>query len=326
MAQDRRYLKRGFTLIELLVVIAIIALLIALLLPAVQMAREAARRTECRNNLKQIGLAFHNYHDVHLTLPAGVFFSDISGTGSDFRNGFAWGALILPHFEQATVYNTIDFESIVEDGDQAPSGMRSIGNAAAVATKIPGFRCPSDQGLDQRTRTTAAGAHVLLTQGTSNYLGNWGPNSPGAMLSATHRGLLGFNSKVRLRDVKDGTSQTFLAGEHSLSCGTTFWAGMPIALGNPNDVLGGVLLNNNPAACVDPDSVGEGGSDSRPANSSGGHFGSVHTGGCHMLLCDGAVRFINENIDSNAAVTSGSNMRQFQRLLHRNDGQTVDEF
>ena len=125
---------RGFTLIELLVVIAIIAVLIALLLPAVQQAREAARRTQCKNNLKQIGLALHNYHDNFSALPPGWI--GVTGTVTDVygMNGWGWGSKILPQIDQANLYNTMNFSVKME----------SPANALARVVPLAAFRCASD--------------------------------------------------------------------------------------------------------------------------------------------------------------------------------------
>ncbi len=132
MRPSRRSI-RGFTLIELLVVIAIIAILIALLLPAVQQAREAARRTQCKNNMRQIGLAFHNYHDTHQRFPQPSMIGLSVSTGLVMRSGSSWCTMLLPYIEQANVY--AQYNSSMSPYDAA--------NAAAVQTVIPGFMCPS---------------------------------------------------------------------------------------------------------------------------------------------------------------------------------------
>ena len=118
--------KKGFTLIELLVVIAIIAILIALLLPAVQQAREAARRTQCKNNLKQVGLALHNYHDVALSFPIGSNASNTNSNG-DGHWGVSWWARILPYADQAPLYNTLQFEG------NHPGWTHDTGNDGGIA-------------------------------------------------------------------------------------------------------------------------------------------------------------------------------------------------
>jgi len=163
--------RRAFTLIELLVVIAIIAILIALLLPAVQQAREAARRTQCRNHLKQIGLALHNYHDTHLTFPASVYSSGRSPSGGLVTNVTGW-IMLLPFLDQAPLYNQFDFNHATgtyDGGGNCPDSSlfpvsggtptKSLAgtdagitaNVALGSTIIPVFFCPSDPGTQKST-------------------------------------------------------------------------------------------------------------------------------------------------------------------------------
>ncbi|MDQ3331057.1 MAG: DUF1559 domain-containing protein, partial [Planctomycetota bacterium] len=163
--------RLGFTLIELLVVIAIIAVLIALLLPAVQQAREAARRSQCLNNLKQIGLALHNYHDTHLAFPPGWIGADQVTGAHDVEgmNGFGWGTMVLPYVEQNNLYQQFRFPlSIVDDVVGPPT------NKSLLATKIPVFECPSDPHENTWEIEPEGGGAPIATLGVANYVGLFG--------------------------------------------------------------------------------------------------------------------------------------------------------
>jgi prepilin-type N-terminal cleavage/methylation domain-containing protein len=224
--------KKGFTLIELLVVIAIIAILIALLLPAVQQAREAARRSQCKNNLKQIGLALMNYHDVARTLPPGVIHAN---GGVTLGNNFGWLTQCLPFFDQAPLFKKLDSKLAMNNAGAGTVTAPTAGSNAALNDAIlTAARCPSDVGDDQLDDAT------LGVVGTSNYVGNFGvgtividstgggiaPNNTaaGTPLHPRHlQGILGPNSKVRIRDVKDGMSNVILAGERRMPRNCAPW-------------------------------------------------------------------------------------------------------
>ena len=200
--------RRAFTLIELLVVIAIIAVLIGLLVPAVQKVREAAARTQCRNNLKQIGLALHNYHDRNKRLPPG-YVSAVAADNSDLGPGWGWAAQILPDLEQAPLLRQINFTADIG----------ATVNAAPRVVSLPIFLCPSDNGPPT---FTASGTNATIAFG--NYVGMFGTDEitddPGAGNGIFYR-----NSKVRLTDITDGTSNTLMVGERSSNLALSSWTG-----------------------------------------------------------------------------------------------------
>jgi prepilin-type N-terminal cleavage/methylation domain-containing protein len=324
--------RRAFTLIELLVVIAIIAILIALLLPAVQQAREAARRTQCRNNLKQVGLALHNYHDAFNLLPFGSQAPGHMGTiaGATVKNIMGWIPL-LPYFDQAPLFNTIDPTRAM--GTWNPAGGVLAGgatilpaNAAAGATKLNALLCPSDDGPQfyangDGTYGCAPGSPAYRSSyGFSVQRAMTWDNSAGNLWvneNRDTRSMFGISSNSNFRDVRDGLSNTVAISETTLDVYdgvAPSWAcaqhvGLGIQFADPANIN----INNwyccawatPPNAQFRPGRLGEWGSP-----------GSVHTGGMHVLLGDGSVRFISENI---ATITR-------QRLGYIADGQTLGEF
>ena len=283
--------RRGFTLIELLVVIAIIAVLIALLLPAVQQAREAARRTQCKNNLKQIGLALHNYHDLFKTFPPGyISVDETTGqmTPVDGGSGAGWALLILPQVDQAPLYNRFNLNLRITDPVNAP----------LIKTVMPAFVCPSDSAPSPTWMLHEEGnpTNVLAELATANYVATFGTvslddceNPPGtAPVSAQGQcvgnGSIYHNSRVKMRDFMDGTSNTVFVGERRTREENDWWstwAGM---------VAGGEEAGQRVLGCLDH----------RP-NHPATHFddyGSLHVGGTQFLMADGHVRFMSENIDT----------------------------
>jgi prepilin-type N-terminal cleavage/methylation domain-containing protein/prepilin-type processing-associated H-X9-DG protein len=283
--------RSAFTLIELLVVIAIIAVLIALLLPAVQQAREAARRSQCKNNMKQIGLALHNYHDQANTFPPGYI-----GANTTTLLGWSWATMLLPHLDQAPLYNSLVFTT-----SPATAAGTQYNNQQAP---LPAYRCPSDNGPPTITFPTAqtasatAGSSLIATTmnqpfSRSNYAGVYGT----ATLAYTAgNGTFWENSKRNFRDFTDGTSNTIVVGERrspgtvngNAVGGDTMWVcatGQTTTQGMAY-VLGDVLYKMNAQATGNIEA-----------------FGSLHSGGAHFLMGDGAVRFISENISTGATGT-----------------------
>jgi len=265
--------RRGFTLVELLVVIAIIGVLIALLLPAVQQAREAARRMQCSNNLKQIGLGLHNYHDTHLGFPIGAVKHSHFGDGWDPT---IWSAFLLPYIEQKAVYDELKLEWAANNWefDRTANG---IG-----ATILDAFVCPSDPGPAKQQEFNAEMAK-------SNYKGCVGNVLPGDndYDKSSFTGMFGTNFSRRMRDVTDGTSNTICVGEtdsakNLTSRFATCWVG--------TDYVGY------------PDRAFSPTDDAYPINKNGGTrpdraYGSFHPGGALFLLVDGSVSFLPETID-----------------------------
>lgn len=295
-----KQLRRGFTLIELLVVIAVISILVALLLPAVQQAREAARRAACKNQLKQIGLALHNYHEIHKTFPPGYIQDDLDDA---FRHtGLAWGAMILPQLEQTPLYKTLDF-----------------GSPTLPQVALSGWQCPSDPkipGLAAWNNATwgMGGVPPMMRlqdnyigfAAKASYVGNYGTID---LDLRRGDGIVFGNSSVRLRDLTDGTSVTFAVGERAMEAGPATWAGVHYNLTT-------AMVGSTSAAANDGHFV-LGTTHAGLPNKSDGHgFSSAHVGGLHMLLNDGAVRFISEHLDAGIWHSLGS----------RFDGGSVGDF
>ncbi len=334
--------RTGFTLIELLVVIAIIAILIALLLPAVQQAREAARRTQCRNNLKQLGLAFHNYHDTHNMFPPGSVVRVQETHYSTF-----W-AHILPFLELAPVYNQLNFNA---SGSTFYLYGSTVNWQALNGTRIPANMCPSSPLPEMKSSAPPAGP---LNAQLGSYIGIRGANDHRTTDQTASRGpvskggLLYHNSNSRMRDVTDGTTNTMILGEQSDyskdSAGTRVdvRTGDSIWLGNqstPADVNGDGtygLINGSPGGsvafrCMNLTTIHHqvpinaktvvsatagSGTPVSSAQNCNTPLISPHSGGVNILLADGSVRFLSENIQ----------MQTVRNLANKDDGNVMGEF
>ena len=325
---DRR---RGFTLIELLVVIAIIAILIALLLPAVQQAREAARRSQCKNNLKQIGLAMHNYHDVHKMFPpcyvvptnsqgsANHTTANIGSNAANFHPAWGWGTFLLPYLDETALYNATG----------AGEGSLILDHRDEFRTILTQFMCPSDDGepLDSNSnwnRQAVDSWHAAK----SNYVVANDHETQTRGLDAT--GIFWENSNCMIRDIFDGTSNTILAGERRYHVEDNVFR-TQVSVGCWAGTIEG-YSDGSGAWCRDLAGTGKRGINQMVWNYTSGPddwefsraFSSQHEGGAHFLLADGSVRFISENIDHSVGGSTPNSL--FEYLIAKNDRQVVGEF
>jgi prepilin-type N-terminal cleavage/methylation domain-containing protein/prepilin-type processing-associated H-X9-DG protein len=286
--------RGGFTLVELLVVIAIIGVLVALLLPAVQAAREAARGSQCKNNLKQLGLALHNYHDCVGRLPPGWLANQPAGVP-----GWGWSAALLPYLEQRNLDDSIRRHLPIADAS----------NQQARETSIPTLLCHSDPhpkvftifggaGIGDEEEAFAGNIDAgtpLFRMARSNYVGMFGiseiDDSP-----AAGEGTFFFLSRTRFAEVTDGLSNTLVVGERYAKQGNPVWSGV---VQGANEAMARVVgvgdhVPNDPHHHFDD-------------------FASYHPGGVHFLYGDGSVQRINNQID----------LRAYQALCTRSGGETA---
>ncbi len=308
--------RSGFTLIELLVVIAIIAILVALLLPAVQQAREAARRTSCKNQLKQLGLAMHNYHDVTGCLPIGAmaFVENVGGTPTTRggTSGYVWVRYILPYIEQSAMYDAYNETIEYHAGT----------NVALIRTNIPVLLCPSDTAT--RTWNNAPNYNYAVNYGNTSVARTTPLNGVNYGRAPFHYSGSTTGVCYKMRDMSDGTSNTLLMAE--------------VRQGPLNSDLRGLVwygphtgfTTHYPPNATQPDYLASGfcqtasseygmpcqaesTADGRPTNFSSR---SKHTGGVQVTLGDASVRFISNNIDINT----------WRNLSTMQDGKVLGEF
>ncbi|WP_417389991.1 DUF1559 domain-containing protein [Gimesia sp.] len=326
-------LKKGFTLIELLVVIAIIAILIALLLPAVQQAREAARRSTCKNNLKQLGLAFHNYHDTHNCFPFSWF---VDPTNPSNPKAGVYGVMLLPNIDQANLYNL--WNSSYPAFNELAAIPAVAQNLTVIATPVPVFMCPSaPEATKHDYDLSSAGFPLTYTAARTDYCPASGVRGDyssiaytGHPAASSRSGMLNdvgpssSNTTTRMRDIIDGSSNTVLLGERlggtNIYSGTTKNTALSTAYGPTNGGGWGDLLNGEhwyQGSLRDGTDGGNGGPCAiNCTNGRSAGFLSFHVGGAHFLLGDGAVRFISANIGGYT----------FASLTTRAGGETLGEF
>ncbi len=290
--------RRGFTLIELLVVIAIIAVLVAILLPAVQQAREAARASQCRNNLKQLGIALHNYHEVAFQFPP-MFYWDPAGNAPSW----GWTVSLLPYVELPGTYNILTPDTVTLAQAMADPTRRAV-----AQKRIAVYRCPTDNGPDLTIQPIAG----QMTS-RSNYpaVNGTGPRT----YHSNQAGMFGRrNQGVSIRDVTDGTTNALMVGEratyfsgNTVDC-YTHWVG---------------VCEGNMDASGYKGALEVGGSTGYHINTVASvnwmyrsWFSSLHRGGSHFVLGDGSVRFVSENID----------FTLYKNLSSIADGKIVGEF
>jgi len=331
--------RRGFTLIELLVVIAIIAVLVAMLLPAVQQAREAARRTQCKNNLKQMGLALQNYHDVQGVHPPALLNSGrynsatYYSSGNMVKNTTGW-AMLLAFFDQEAAYNEYNFN--VCSSMDSPYGLTVSGadtiNAPVLQSRLSVLECPSDPAAGD-TSTYAAGttsfysrrearrtSYLFATGAFTDYDIPWALNS-----GDVRRGLFGNNGAARMQDIVDGTSNTIAIGESRSGDRYKTDANYgPWGLTGAHTCCHGYVPTSSTSsvttATAAPYAASYRINAQYPGDAAGRSyawtFGSGHAGGANFLLADGSTRFISDVID----------YRMFALLNYINDGQEVSNF
>jgi prepilin-type N-terminal cleavage/methylation domain-containing protein/prepilin-type processing-associated H-X9-DG protein len=306
--------RPGFTLIELLVVIAIISILIGLLLPAVQKVREAAARMACTNNLKQIGLACHNYHDANSALPPGyratAFYAD---GATDTSPGWGWAAYLLPYVEQDNLYRQIDFTQPVQ-------------NSPAARTLVKVYLCPSDLTPAAAFAVPDAFGVPVAQAAPCSYAacvgGDESDTTGPAGLGVFYR-----NSRTRFTDITDGTSTTILVGERAWANAEGVWAGAV-----PNGVCLRGRSNPNPgsAAASMPAAtlvLGHSHLNNATSDTDSGldDFSSRHPGGSNFLFGDGSVRFVR-SIPADTLTGYTPDGLIFQAMGTRANGEAIQDF
>ena len=281
--------ENGFTLIELLVVIAIIAVLIALLLPAVQQAREAARRTQCRNNLHQIGLALHNYHDTHGCFPPLAIGHNLGGVDntcwSNYGNYWGWIPMVLPFLDETAIYNACNFSQDCWNATANTTAKRQTLSQLACPS-LPSWPPTPASNPSQYTASSYKACHGTHEQCRARTPSCGG----GSNCSQTTKGMFLNGMSHRIRDIRDGTSQSIAVGEHSWYLMEAVWD--RVGLPDTNIRSGWEYGSATAAGAWYPM-----GTDPTTWGAVMFVFSSEHEGGAFFLFGDGQVRFLSENID-----------------------------
>jgi prepilin-type processing-associated H-X9-DG protein/prepilin-type N-terminal cleavage/methylation domain-containing protein len=295
--------RRGFSLIELLTVIATVGVLCALLLPAVQGAREAERRVRCGNNLRQMGIALHNYHDALGSFPMG-YVAARNQAATVTSPGWGWAALILPQLDQRPLFGSANFSLPVE----------SMANATSRATAIGVYICPSDRDSGNYTIVRDSGSPIGVFQSNS-YAACFGAGLEIDDVPDRGNGLFFRNGVVRLADVRDGTGSTIAIGERGACLVKTPWIGAPEGGTSSLDAT-------STLSAAAYGSTGRGGElvvahagnvNLNASGTSPDDFYSPHTGGANFLFADGSARFVKQTI----------NLHVYRALCTRNGGEIL---
>lgn len=312
LSAEAAWCRAAFTLIELLVVIAIIGTLIGLLLPAVQKVREAAARMSCQNNLKQIGLGLHNYHDANQAFPPSYFATvPYTDGASDTTPGWGWAAYLLPYIEQDNLFRQLNLKQPVH-------------NSPAIQTMVKVYLCPSDLTPSAAFPVPDAFGNTLALAAPSSYAACVGGDESETD-GPSGLGIFYRNSRTRMTDITDGTSSTIMVGERSWGNANGIWAG---AINN------GVILRGEQNPCPGT------GAGSYPASvlvqahshlnntntdTDGGldDFSSRHTGGSNFVFADGSVRFVRSVPSDNADGSYTPDSWIFQAMGTRANGEVV---
>jgi prepilin-type N-terminal cleavage/methylation domain-containing protein/prepilin-type processing-associated H-X9-DG protein len=330
--------SRGFTLVELLVVIAIIGVLVGLLLPAVQAAREAARRMQCSNNLKQLGLAAHNRESAMRKFPAGYYDWLPGGTAAasveNQNPDWSWAVMLMPYLEQGNVYQALGVDRFKLQ--EIIVGCSNIPGSAPItayptqyqdfvrvtSTELPVFICPSGSGEVSTLRSFSDPVAQMYNRdsgiGKSNYVACIGVTTNGGALASDPGGAFVYKDEKKMGNIIDGTSNTILIGERAVKIATNdevTWLGTPKSVGNGahgKRVMGSAQYVINPIPTQTTATVFS--------------FSSLHTGGANFVLADGSVHFISDTIEFKWHASDRTQWGVFQKLAHREDGFPVDAF